>query len=92
MTLGWAAEERSQRGEAHRDSEPGQGGVLPEKLLGNKSKTLRPGIFVLQGTLEEIFNGCEVTLDRIGDENIQGQIRIDVPGSAKHGHFMIVFL
>ena len=30
-----------------------------------------------RGTLEAIFNGCEVTLDRLGDEDIQGRLRID---------------
>eukprot|EP00438_Fugacium_kawagutii_P007868 Skav213943 [mRNA] locus=scaffold1979:44240:49123:- [translate_table: standard] len=30
-------------------------------------------------TLEAIFNGCEVTLDRLGDEDMQGRIRIDEP-------------
>ena len=31
----------------------------------------------LKSTLEAIFNGCEVTLDRLGDEDIQGRLRID---------------
>ncbi|CAJ1368799.1 unnamed protein product [Effrenium voratum] len=32
---------------------------------------------LVKSTLEEIFGGCEVTLDRFGDEDIQGRIRID---------------
>lgn len=31
----------------------------------------------LKSTLEEIFNACEVTLDRLGDEDMQNRIRID---------------
>ena len=74
-------QERSQRGEAHRDPQPSQGGLLFEKCPDFGELPLPFWAFgsIALGTLEAILNGCEITLDRLGDEDMQGRIRIDEP-------------